>query len=325
MKKFLESYPDILPVLVFFAALAFLPFFVANTYYFSILTIILLNSLLLVSLMIIIGWTGQISLAHGATYGLGAYISGILTAKLGFPFLAGFILSMLGGAIISFIVGLPSLRLHGHYLAMATLGAGEILVILFQELDFITGGTSGLLGIPPASIGSIVFSDSRNYYFFTLVVSLLLLLLLVLLLDSKIGRALRAIKGSEIASSALGLNPTYYKLLSFTVAGAVAGAAGSLYAHLDRFVSPSTFGVSLSVMLVAMVIVGGENSLVGNLIAAVFLAVLNEYVRQYQELSALFFGAALLLTVLYFERGFGGFVSGAFSKLKALSYRRNTD
>lgn len=303
---FSQKHPSLKTVAVFAVIALFLPFTVANDYYVATLSLFLINSLLLVSLMIIIGYAGQISLAHGAIYGLGAYVSAILTTRFGLPFLLGFAAACLSGFLVSLVVGAPSLRLKGHFLAMATLGIGEILYILFKELDWLTGGVNGLIGIEPASIGAISFSHPVSYYYLVYAVTVLILVLAALFLDGKVGRALRAVKSAEVAALALGLNPSYYKLLAFTFAGMIAGGAGSLYAHLDRFVSPSTFSLSLSIMLLSMVIAGGENSLGGSLVAAAVFSFLNEYVRQFQELSQLFFGLALLLVVIYFRGGLAG-------------------
>lgn len=301
--------------IVFSLAFLFVPFVIANTYQLTTMALILLYAVLLSGLLVIMGYAGQISLAHGAVYGLGAYTSAILTAKYGLPFIIGFLSAGLSGLLFSLLIGLPSLRLKGHYLAMATLGFGEIMVILFQELSSLTGGTGGLVGIPPAQIFGYEFSDPLNNFYLILFISSILIVGTALLIDSKIGRALKAIKDSEVAASALGLNPVFYKMLVFVFAGITAGFAGSLYAHLDRFVSPSTFSVSFSVMLVAMVIVGGESSIAGSFIAALMLGFLNEYIRQFQELSQLIFGVLLLIVVLYFPKGISGTLPQLLKKM----------
>jgi branched-chain amino acid transport system permease protein len=317
MRGFFKRYPNLKTVLIFAAIYFLLPFIVNSNYYLTTLTLFLINSLLISSLMVIVGYAGQISLAHGAIYGLGAYVSAILTTRFGFTFVLGVLVSTILGFLISMVVGAPSLRLKGHFLAMATLGIGEIVYILFKELDWLTGGVNGLTGIKAATIGVFSFKDPLSYYYLVYLLTILALTFLSLLLDGKIGRALKAIKSSEIAALTLGLNPSSYKLLAFSIAGMMAAGAGALYAHLDRFVSPSSFSLSLSVMLLSMVIVGGESSLAGSLAAAAFFSFLNEYVRQFQELSQLFFGLALLIVVLYFRGGF----SEAYRRLLSLRRR----
>lgn len=303
MRRFLKNHPHLKVVAAYAIFLSVIPLFIFNDYYYATASVFVINSLLIVSLMIIIGYAGQISIAHGAVYGVGAYVSAILTTKYEFPFFAAFIFSAVAGFLVSILIGAPSLRLKGHYLAMATLGFGEIIIILFQELDFLTGGVNGLTGIKPAGIFGHSFVRLPDYYALVSVIAVFILALLALFVDSRFGRALRAIKSSEVASSVLGLNPTYYKLLAFAVAGSVAGACGSLYAHLDRFISPSSFSISLSVMLVAMVMVGGEESFSGSLVSALLFSLLNEYVRQFQEMSQLIFGAGLFFASVYFRGG----------------------
>lgn len=316
MKTFLKNHPHLKIVAVYTALLFLIPLFISNDYYYATLSVFVINSLLIVSLMIIIGYAGQISIAHGAVYGIGAYVSAILSTRYGLPFFLAFISSALAGFFLSILIGAPSLRLKGHYLAMATLGFGEIIIILFQELDFLTGGVNGLAGIKPAEIFGYSFARLPDYYALVSVTAVAILSMLALFVDSRFGRALRAIKSSEVASSVLGLNPTYYKLLAFAVAGSVAGACGSLYAHLDRFISPSSFSVSLSVMLVAMVMVGGEESFAGALVSALIFSFLNEYVRQFQEMSQLIFGAGLFIASIYFRGGLLPSLSRFFFKIR---------
>lgn len=305
MLKLFNKYKNLKIVVFFTILLVLIGLFLGNEYYFATASIFVINSLLITSLMLIIGYAGQISLAHGAIYGIGAYTSAILTTKLGVPFLFALLASALAGLLVSLIVGAPSLKLKGHYLAMATLGVGEIIVILFQELDFLTGGVNGFIGIKPAEIFGYTFANLKEYYLLVSVVATSILAFFAIFVDSKIGRALRAIKSSEIAASSLGLNPSFYKILVFGLSGAVAGSCGSLYAHLDRFISPSTFSVSFSVMMVAMVIVGGESSFVGSLAAALIFSLLNEYVRQFQELSQFLFGFGLFIVAIFMKGGFG--------------------
>lgn len=307
MIGFFKKYPHLRLVALYGAFLLAIPFFLPNDYYLSTSSLFVINTLLIVSLMIIIGFAGQISLAHGAIYGIGAYVSAILTTKYGFPFMLSFFAAALSGLIVSVLVGAPSLRLKGHYLAMATLGFGEIIVILFQELDWLTGGVNGFIGIKPADFFGLTFSSLRSYYWLVSALSLIILLFVSLFIDSRVGRALRAIRSSEVAANALGLNPSFYKILAFAVAGTIAGACGSLYAHLDRFIAPSNFSISLSVMLVAMVMVGGEDSFFGALLSAVIFSLLNEYVRQFQELSQLLFGFGLFMASIYLKGGLSGF------------------
>lgn len=302
-----KNYPHLKTTGIVALSLFLAPLFITNDYYFATAILFIINMLLIVSMMVVIGYAGQISLAHAAIFGIGAYTSAYLTTKLNLPFLLAFVFASLAGLVFSILIGAPSIRLSGHYLAMATLGFGEIIYILFQELHEVTGGVNGFTGIRPAEIFGYQFVSLPDYYWFVAVLGVLILLFLALLVDSKAGRALRAIKSSEVAAKALGINPVFFKLLAFGIAGAVAGACGSLYAHLDRFIAPSVFTVSLSVMIVAMVIVGGENSFSGAIFSALLFSLLSEYVRQFQELSQLLFGVGLLVISVYLKSGLPDF------------------
>lgn len=293
--------------LILFAVFAVLfLIFAPNRYLISAGTNFFLNVILITGLMLVMGLAGQISLGHAALYGIGAYTSAILTAQYGLPFLVGFVAAGLVAGVFSFLIGLPSLRLRGHYLAMATLGFGEIIFVLMVELDELTGGTSGITGIPAASIAGISFKDPLLYYPLVLVVTLLFLIFLVVFLNSRYARALKAVKSSETAAQVLGLNVPVLKLMAFVIAGSMAGFAGSLFAHLNRFVSPYSFTLSFSIILVAMVVIGGEESLGGNILAALLLTLLNEFLRAYQEYNPLIFGLALVLVIIFAPEGLGG-------------------
>lgn len=294
------------------------PFWVGNDYWISTGTLFLINALLISSLVVVMGWAGQISLGHASLYAIGAYTSALLTVRLEIPFIICFISAGIMATLFAFIIGLPSLRLRGHYLAMATLGFGEIVSILLVESDDLTGGTGGITGIPPASFGSLVIKEPLPYYIFTWAITILVLVGIIVFTNSKYGRALKAVKSNEVASSSLGLNTSFLKLLAFTFSGFIAGLAGSLYAHLNRFISPDTFSISLSIILVAMVVIGGEESLGGALLSAFVLTVLEEYLRGFQDYNPLMFGAALIFITIFARKGLAGLLNKWFTLLEGL-------
>ena len=179
---------------ILFAVLALcMPLLVTNDYYLNLLVIIGINSITVIGLDLLMGYTGQISLGHAAFYGLGAYASGILSVRYGWPALAELAVALIVVASIAFLIGIPTLKLHGHYLAMATLGFGIIVYIAFQEMDFLTGGPSGLVGIKPMSIFGIPFESDRAYYLLVCGFLLVSLILSINLIRSRVGRALREI------------------------------------------------------------------------------------------------------------------------------------
>jgi len=252
------------------AGIGLLPLWVRNPFYLNVLNIIGLNGMIVVGLNLLIGYSGQISLGHAAFYGMGAYVSGILTATYGWPPWPALLVAATATGLVAYGVGIPTLKLKGHYLVMATLGFNVVVNVILVRWEPMTGGPSGLASIPPLAIGGFVFdSDLRCYYliwFFTLVAVAAGLNLV----DSRAGRGLRAIHGSEIAANVLGVDTDSYKNAVFVLSAVLASLAGSLYAHYLGFVSPKTFDIFFSIELVTMVIVGGMGNLWGTLFGAAF-------------------------------------------------------
>ncbi len=289
---------------IFFAVLLLLiPLAVTNEYYLNVLIIIGINSIIVIGLDLLMGYTGQISLGHAAFYGIGAYISGVLSAKWGVPPLIGLLLALVGVAIIAFTVGNPTLKLHGHYLAMATLGIGIIVFIFFQELDFLTGGPSGLVGIEAMTIFGINFDSDRSYYYLVSIVMLIILLLSINLVNSRVGRALRAIHGSEVAANVLGVKISRYKNGIFVISALYAAVAGWLYAHYITFISPSSFGFMFSIKLVTMVVIGSLGSLWGAIFGAALLTTLPEFLTIVEDYEMVAFGIILMSVMIFMPRG----------------------
>ncbi len=280
-----------------------LPLFVESKYYFIVLNVIGLNTIVVVGLNLLIGFAGQISLGHAAFYGLGSYFSGILTVNYGFPLWPAMLIGMLATGGIAYLIGYPSLKLRGHYLVMATLGFGIIVNILMGELEQFTGGHDGLMGIPPLSIGSLTFdSDLKNFY---LIWSFVFLCMLMArnLLNSRVGRALRAIYGSEVAADSLGVNTADYKVKVFVLSAMFASVSGSLYAHYITFISPSSYDFYYSIQVVTMVIVGGMGSLWGSLFGAGVLTFISEALHVAKQYHIIAYGVFLCLVLVFLPEG----------------------
>jgi len=298
---------------------ALLPLLLGSGYLINVLVFVAIHSMLALALNLLLGYAGQISLGQAGFFGLGAYISGVLTATHGVNPWGALCIAVVVVALIAFVIGFPILRLKGHYLAMATLGLGIIFSILFNEAVDTTGGPSGLPGIPPLSIGTFTFdSDIKNYY---LVWSVLLVMILLSLnfVHSRIGRALRAIHDSEIAASVMGVNARLMKVQIFTLSAGMSAMAGSLYAHVMQFIAPASFGFNVSVELVTMVIVGGLGSIYGSLLGAAILTLLPEALRAFQDYDIIIYGAILILMTMYMP---GGLIRGVPALLGKLFSKR---
>jgi branched-chain amino acid transport system permease protein len=298
---------QILIFLFFAAAVLVTPLFLKGSYFLNVLIFIGINTMLAVALNLLLGYAGQISLGHAAFFGLGAYISGILTTRFPVdPWLA----MMLAGfcaAGLAFVIGFPILKLKGHYLAMGTLGFGIIMYIIFNETIGWTGGPSGLSNIPNLHIGALLFDNDWNNYYLIWIFTLGVMLLSINLSQSRIGRALRAIHDSEVAARVMGVNARVLKVQIFTVSALLSAVAGSLYAHTMTFISPVAFGFNFSVELVTMVIIGGLGSIYGSFLGAAILTLLPELLRVFQDFDIVIYGLMLILITMFMP---GGLISG---------------
>ncbi len=289
--------------LLFTAVLAVLPPLLTNDYYLNVLIFIGIHAIIAIGLDLLLGYTGQISLGHAAFFGLGAYITGVLSAKASWPPIAGLVVALVGVGILAYIIGIPTLKLHGHYLAMATLGFGIIVQIFFKELGFLTGGPSGLVGIQDMTIFGYEFDSDLKYYYLVSVSLLLTLLLSINVVQSRVGRALKAIHGSEVASSVLGINVSRYKVGIFVLSALYAALAGWLYSHYMTFVSPSSFGFMFSIKLVTMVVIGSLGSIWGAIFGAALLTSMPEFLHVFANYETTVFGFILVTVMVFMPRG----------------------
>lgn len=280
-----------------------LPLFIQEGYLLNVCIFVGIHALLAIALNLLLGYAGQISLGHAGFFGLGAYISGILTATHQMNSWLAMLVAALVVTLLAFVVGFPILKLKGHYLAMATLGLGIIIYITFNEAVDLTGGPSGLSGIPNLTLLGVTFdNDLKNYYLIWLFV-LVTLGLSINLVHSRIGRALRAIHDSEIAARVLGVNAHLLKVQIFALSAGISAVAGSLYAHTMTFIAPASFGFNFSVELVTMVIIGGLASIVGPFLGAALLTLLPELLRTFQDYDIIVYGLLLVLMTMYMPGG----------------------
>jgi branched-chain amino acid transport system permease protein len=293
-------------LLLFFLALLAIPLIGFNDYIVSLGTSFLINLILIASLNVLIGYCGQISLGHAGFYGLGAYAAGILSAKLGLNPWLGLPVACLVSALAALVIGIPALRLRGHYLAMATLGFNAILAVLFDQLVSWTGGPNGLLGVKPLTLGNFALSNQARIFPLVWLCAGLVMLALLNLIQSRVGRAIRAIATSEVAAQSLGIDAFRYKLIVFVLTAAMAGLAGSLYVESNLYASPESFGFSTSILLVAMVALGGWGRHGGAILGALIYTGAPELLRTFQDAQLLIFGAGMIAVLLFFAGGLAG-------------------
>ncbi len=277
-----------------------------NPYYVGVFTFLGINLIITTGLSLLMGYAGQISLGQAAFYGIGAYTTGILTTRFSMPLGASLPLSILLTASVAFIVGMPTLRLKGHYLAMATLGLGEIIHIIFNELIPLTGGPSGFGNIPVISISGFHFDTDFRYAMLVWAIVALILFLALNTINSRIGRALKAIHKEEKTALTLGVNIVRLKLYIFVMSAGFAAVAGFLYAHYVTFLSPGTFSLSFSILLVTMVAVGGMENIWGAFTGTTVLTLLPEYLRFLKDYDILVYGIILMSIMMLRPEGLYG-------------------
>ena len=290
---------------------------VINRYSSELLLQICYNIILAVSLNLAAGFLGQLPLGHAGFMSIGAYAAALFSKGMELPELVEFPLAVLIGALVAglfgVLIGLPALRLRGDYLAIITLGFGEIIRVVIQNLDF-TGGAVGLWSIPKYS--------TFAWCFFWMVLTVFAIHALI---KSRHGRAILSIREDEIAAEASGISTTFYKVAAFAISAAFAGVAGALYAHYMRILDPSTFGFIKSCEILVMVVLGGMGSIIGSVVSATALTLLPELLRGFSQYRMVVYALVLILVMIFkpsglfgrYDFSLGGTIDAVFAKCRA--------
>jgi branched-chain amino acid transport system permease protein len=307
--------------------LAAFPFLFKN-YYVYVANYVAINVLVALGLNLLVGYTGQISLGHAGFFAIGAYGTIVFMAKFHFPFLVALPLAALAAAVFGFLLGFPALRLEGPYLSIATLGFGLTITRVIGRVEFF-GGRQGLHA-PDLTIGPWHLSTDRDFYYLLITITVILTLAARNLIKTKVGRAFIAIRDADIAAETMGVNIMYYKTLAFAVSAFYAGIAGGLYAFVLRFIEPELFSLLMSILFLAMVVVGGLGSILGSVAGACLLSWLDlelrnilsipyigewltELSRSYFSITGvsniqfIFYGLIMVLIMLFEPLGIYGF------------------
>ena len=267
---------------------------ILNRYYARILTLICINIILAVSLNLIIGFTGQLTLGHAGFMSIGAYSASMFTIQMHTPFAISLLLGGMFAGAVGFLIGLPTLRLKGDYLAITTLGFGEIIRVVITNIDQLGGGR-GLSGIPPKTTFAWVF--------FIMVFTMLLIYNVV---RSSQGRAMMSVREDEIAAEAMGINTTKYKIMAFVIGSFLAGIAGGLFAHYIMYIKPEQFNFLKSVDIVTYVVMGGMGSLTGSALSTGILTILPEGLRFLSDYRMVIYPIALIIIMRFRPQGLMG-------------------
>jgi branched-chain amino acid transport system permease protein len=300
------------------AAIPTIPFIGQNNYYLSIMIMAGIWIILVSSLNLMVGYAGQVSMCHAALYGIGAYTSALLTLKAGWSFWSALLAAGVVSGIFGLLIGLPSTKLGGHYLAIATLSFGAIATAVFERWDVLAyppGEGAIVRSIPrpgPILLLSLDFRTLAHYYYLVLAVALFTIWVLHGLAHSQFGRTLVYIREDEILAESAGIDAARYKSKAFAISAFFAGLAGSLYAHYSHNITPGTFGFLESFYMVVAVIIGGAGSISGAIFGAIFLRVIQEILRVrapqpwIPNFTTLLFGATLIAAIMFAPSGLVG-------------------
>ncbi len=292
------------------ALLVTAPAWVWNPYYLHILIMAGIFTILALSLNLLLGYTGQLSLGHAAFFGIGAYTSALLALKLEWPVWIGFLAAIFFAGLAGYGVGKVSLKLRGAYFVLVTISFAGVIYLVSVNWIELTNGPLGLPGVPPAELAipglpALSFRSKPAYYYLVLAVAAIAYFICHRLVHSRIGRAFIALRENEALAESVGVSGTRYLVLAAVVSAAMAGAAGSLYAHYTRFVSPEVFLFSYTVTMVIMVVAGGKGTLAGPVVGAVLFTALPEALRAVTtwQWQMLLYGVLLILTVFFLPKG----------------------
>jgi branched-chain amino acid transport system permease protein len=282
-------------------------------YFLHILILINIYIIIAISLNLIAGYTGILSIAHAAFYGVGAYVAALLAVNYETPFLLNLIAAMAVSGIVAALVAFPSLRIHDDYLVIATFGFQMILFSIFNNWVSLTRGPLGIPGIPQPDIFGWHISSHIEFVLLTGVLAAMVYWLARRLVESPFGRVLKAIREDEIFAQSLGKNVTRYKILVFVIGGALSAIAGALYAHYVTFIDPTSFTILESIFMISIVIVGGAGSLLGSVVGAAVLIIIPEMLRFLgmpnaiaANMRQIFYGALLVIMMMFRPRGLVG-------------------
>ena len=310
------------PWLVGLAVLVPLPLIAVNSYQHYLLDLILINIILAVGLNVVKGFAGQVTVGHIALMAIGAYTSAVLATKFGFPFWAALPSAMLVTAFAGALVGIPSFRLEGAYLALATLGLAESVRIFISATDYL-GASIGMSDIPPPDLFGFKLNTHVRYYYVVMPIALAGIYFSFCMLRSNIGRAFKALREDPLAAAATGINVRKYKLLAFIISALYAGAAGSLAAHMTPgFIHPNNYTLVEMVTVLLMVVLGGIGHVWGGIIGAIIVTIIYDLTRDYHEYQLLVFGFVIVLTVMFMPTGIGGLIDRYFVTRRFVAIRK---
>lgn len=294
-------------LLAVFAVVIFVfPFLITDTYILHVVILCCMYACLTLSLNLVIGWSGQFSLGHVCFYGMGAYVTTLLMVNLNMNFFIAMIISVVFTTLFSILLCYPTLKLRGDYIAVITLGFGEVFRLFLTNAVGLTKGPAGIPSIPKPELFGLTISGKTMFYFFAVILLLLFIVFMRRLNNSGFGMAMMTVNEDDIAATAMGLNIVKYKLCAFGIGGGMAAVMGSFYAVYMGMISPTSFAYAESIKMVSMVVLGGMGSIAGSILGAFLLAALPEVLRAFSEYRMVIYGAAMVAMMIFKPDGIWG-------------------
>lgn len=260
---------------------------------------------------VLFGYSGQMSLGQAGFYAIGAYFSAILS-KAGIPVILTIFIAASIAALVGYFLALPCSKLMHHFLAMVTIGFGEIIRLLAINCAPFTGGVDGITSIPPLRLFGMKITSYSSYLYFVLAIVLIMLVVKSRIVNSHIGRVLLAIRSNPDASEAFGIKLSKYKAMAFTVSSFYAGVGGALYAHLVRFISPESFSADQSSMFLVMLLIGGMGTFWGPIIGSTLMLMVSEFLQKFGQMQMMIYGLLIIVVLLVMPNGIAGTVKNKY-------------
>ena len=311
-KEIIRQYPFVGFIIAFFILMAMPSIFFTDIYQSHLATLICINIIVAAGLNIVKGYCGQVTVGHVGLYAVGSYTAGCMFLYLGSELWLTLPAAIIVTALFGVVMGVPSLRLEGPYLALATLGGGEAIRLFIENGEFF-GSTYGISSISQPVIFGVPFDTPDKYYFIAMPIMLIAIYFSFSVLKSSVGRAFMAIREDQISAAASGINVKKYKLLAFILSAMFAGAAGAVYAHFPPgYIHPNNYTVIEMVTFLAMVVFGGLGHLWGGIIGAVVITSVYDITRPLYQYQLFIFGLTIVFTILFMPKGIGGFIDKYF-------------
>lgn len=282
------------------------PLVAPNRYVVHIVNMAGLYVLLSLGLNICMGYCGQINLALGAFWGVGAYTAALLSTRLGVPIWINLPIGMILAGIVGALIALPMLKVRSHYLALVTIGLAETINVIIVNETWLTEGPLGISAIPMPNLFGIAIDGAERFYYLVLICVVLGYLVARQIVGHRLGRSFVAIRDDDVAAKAMGVNTAYYQILANAIAGVYCGVAGVLYAHMNTYISPDIFEFKSALFVLTMTLIGGMGSLAGSLVGGLGLPLIQEWLRAIGHWQLVVYGLAIMIVVLFVPGGVVG-------------------